>query len=177
MADGRSRPRVAVSSCLLGEAVRYDGEHKCNDGVIELLSAHFEGVPVCPEVAIGMGVPRPPIRLVKLEAGIRARGVEDASHDVTQLLQAFARQCVVQLAGVSGYIFKSRSPSCGLSDTDLFNADGGLLGKTAGIFSAMIHERLPELPVIDEHQLEDPVQRDAFVQQVRDYHAKQRGGR
>ncbi len=177
MADGRSRPRVAVSSCLLGEPVRYDGAHKRNASVIDLLSVYFDRVPVCPEVAIGMGVPRPPIRLVKLEEGIRARGVEDASHDVTRPLQAFAQQCAVQLAGVSGYIFKSRSPSCGLNDTDLFNADGGLIGKTAGIFSAMIHELLPELPGIDENQLEDPAQRDAFVQQVRDYHAKRQGGR
>ena len=177
MTDGHSRPRVAVSSCLLGEPVRYDGEHKRNTCVIELLSAYFEEVPVCPEVAIGMGVPRPPIRLVKREAGIRARGVEDSGHDVTQPLQALARQYVVQLADVSGYIFKSRSPSCGLNDTDLFNADGGLVGKTTGIFSAMIHELLPELPAIDENQLEDPVRRDAFVQRVRDYHAKQQGGR
>ena len=177
MADWRSRPRVAVSSCLLGELVRYDGAHKRNASVIDLLSEYFDGVPVCPEVAIGMSVPRPPIRLVRLEGCIRARGVEDAGHDVTQPLQAFAQQCAVQQAGVSGYIFKSRSPSCGLNDTNLFNADGGLVGKTAGIFSAMLHELMPELPRIDENQLEDPARRDAFVQQVRDYHAKQQGGR
>jgi len=175
MADECHRPRVAVSSCLLGEPVRYDGAHKRSECVADQLSAYFDWFSVCPEVGIGMGVPRPPIRLVKLEAGIRVCGVEEASRDVTLPLQTYARQLSARLAGVSGYVFKSRSPSCGLIDVDLFDSGGRLVGQAEGIFSGMIHDLLPGLPLIDEIQLDDPALREDFVRRVYACQAMLRG--
>lgn len=167
------RPCVAVSSCLLGQPVRYDGRHKRNACITDRLSAIFDWFPVCPEVGIGMGVPRPPIQLVKQGDTIHALGVDDADMDVTPALRAYARQLADQLLGISGYIFKSRSPSCGLTDTDLFDHDGIVIGKTAGVFATMIRELMPDLPLIDETSLADPAARDAFVQRVRDYRLAQ----
>ncbi|TCK17961.1 uncharacterized protein YbbK (DUF523 family) [Thiogranum longum] len=164
-----NRPRVAVSSCLLGEPVRYDGGHKRSDCVTDLLSTCFDWFPVCPEVAIGLGVPRPPIQLVKLHDGVHALGADNPSLDVTAALQACAQQLAVQLADANGYIFKSRSPSCGLTDADLFNSEGYVTGQAPGIFAATIQACLPDLPLIDEILLDDPVAREAFIQQVKVY--------
>ena len=171
-----NRPRVAISSCLIGEPVRYDGGHKRHACITGLLSKHFDWFPVCPEVAIGMGVPRPPIQLVERHGRVHALGVDNPALDVTAELQDCAQQLVEQLAGVSGYIFKSRSPSCGLTDTDLFNTDHRVSGKTSGIFAARIHVLLPDLPMIDEMRLDDPAIRDAFIQQVKRYHLAGQGG-
>lgn len=168
------RPRVAVSSCLLGQPVRYDGEHKRNACITDLLSAYFDWLPVCPEVGIGMGVPRPPIQLVKQGDGVHALGREDANMNVTRTLQAYAQQVSDQLVGVSGYICKSRSPSCGLTDTELFSPDGTLIGKTTGVFAAKLQILFPDLPLIDEIALAEPSLRDAFVQRVHDYQAVQK---
>lgn len=101
---------VGVSSCLLGERVRYDGRHKRDNVVTKILSRVFEFVPVCPEVSIGLGVPRAPIRLVGRVAAPRAIGVADASVDVTDKLASFGACMGRDLADLSGYIFKSRSP-------------------------------------------------------------------
>ncbi len=169
MKGAQHRPRVAVSSCLLGEPVRYDGNHRRDSCITEQLSALFEWLPVCPEVGIGMGVPRAPIRLVTRGGRVHAVGVEDDTVEVTQALQDYAQRMSEQLADVSGYIFKSRSPSCGLIDTDLFDAQGYLLDKTSGVFAAVIRDIFPDLPLTDECSLADPVARDAFVQRVFDY--------
>ncbi len=167
--ENSHRPLVAVSSCLLGQPVRYDGGHKRNSCITEQLSEHFDWLPVCPEVAVGMGVPRAPIRLVKDCNAIYALGVEDATINVTLALQDYARQCAAQLKGVSGYVFKSRSPSCGLDDTDLFNTGGEVIGNTSGIFAAVVRDLMPTLPRIDEIRLGDPDAYEAFVRQVKNF--------
>lgn len=149
--------------------MRYDGKNKRNACITEQLSEHFDWFPVCPEVAIGMGVPRPPIHLVEDREGIHALGVEDSTLNVTLALQAYARQISDQLAGASGYVFKSRSPSCGLGDTDLFSTGNRVIGKTTGIFAAVIHDLLPDLPLIDETALADPAACEAFIQRVKRY--------
>lgn len=174
--ESTHRPCVAVSSCLLGQAVRYDGGHKRNVCITGLLSEHFEWFPVCPEVGIGMGVPRPPIHLVKNYNNIHALGVEDATINATLALQAYVKQCANQLADVSGYVFKSRSPSCGLIDVDYCDARGKLIGKTSGVFATVIQALLPRLPLIDETQLEDPESREAFIRQVKNFQPVPRCG-
>jgi uncharacterized protein YbbK (DUF523 family) len=105
--------RIGVSGCLVGERVRYDGEDKRDAFIADTLGAAFELVPVCPEVAIGMGVPRPPIRLVGDPLHPRALGVDDPALDVTAPLTAYGRRMAVELDDIGAYIFKSRSPSCG----------------------------------------------------------------
>src|SRR5438132_8879597 len=125
----RARIRLGISSCLLGERVRYDGAHKRNDYVARTLARHFALVPVCPEVGIGMGVPRPPIELAGRIEAPRAVGREDAALDVTAWLSAFGRKQAHRLDDLSGYVFKSRSPSCGLFDVPVYTKAGSRRGR------------------------------------------------
>lgn len=169
MATGRIA--VGVSSCLAGERVRYDGRDKRDDWICDELAWAFELVPVCPEAAIGLGVPRPPIRLVKTAAGTRARGVDDCARDVTAALAEYARLTAMRLRGrISGYVFKRGSPSCGLRGVALVTEEGGAAGETAGIFAAALASRLPGLPMAEEGDLATPAQRQNFIERVRVYH-------
>lgn len=173
---GSERPLVAISSCLLGEKVRYDGKHKQDACIAQYFSARVDWKPVCPEVGAGLGVPRPPVQLVGDKDRPRALGVEDARLDVTDMLVDYAREMLPELQGVNGYIFKSRSPSCGLTDTPLFDADGHDNGLTPGIYARLVTTALPGLPVIDEQQLVDAQSRDRFMQQVLSYWQRQQAG-
>lgn len=158
------KPRVLVSACLLGEPVRYDGGHKRHAWLVEELLPRIEPVAVCPEVGIGLGVPRPPIQLVQTDAGIRALGVEDPTLDVTDRLEGYAsRQAHPWLCGA---VFKARSPSCGIETTPLFDPNGREIGFTSGLFAAGLQAALPGLPVIDEAGLEDPDRRTAWLEAV-----------
>jgi uncharacterized protein YbgA (DUF1722 family)/uncharacterized protein YbbK (DUF523 family) len=158
--------RVGVSSCLLGEQVRYDGGHKRDDFISGVLARCFQFVPVCPEVAIGLGMPRPPIQLVGDPRRPRARGVREPSIDVTERLEAFAREQAGRLHGLSGYIFKSRSPSCGMVRVKVYDAGGMVGAHASGIFARVLMEQRPLLPVEEEGRLNDPVQRESFVNRV-----------
>lgn len=163
-----TRIRIGISSCLLGQAVRYDGGHKHNSYITESLGQFFEFVPFCPEVAIGLGVPRPPIRLVADNEAVRARGVKDASLDVTDKLAAYAEKVAPKLAEVSGYILKKGSPSCGMERVKVYSAKSKV--STAGIYAGTLMARLPELPFEDEGRLMDPHLRENFVERVFVYH-------
>ena len=163
-----TRIRIGISSCLLGQAVRYDGGHKHNGYLTESLGQFFEFVPFCPEVAIGLGVPRPPIRLVADNEAVRARGVKDASLDVTDKLAAYAEKVAPKLAEVSGYILKKGSPSCGMERVKVYSAKSKV--STAGIYAGTLMARLPELPFEDEGRLMDPHLRENFVERVFVYH-------
>ena len=167
MASGRNgKPLVAISSCLLGEKVRYDGTGKYDPCVCEQLSGYFDWQPVCPEVGIGLGIPRPPVQLVDSSYGFRAVGVDDASLDITDALVSFANEKAGSLETISGYIFKSRSPSCGLVDVKWFDSRGRQQGVTAGVYAEVLRHALPQLPVIDETQMQNTAMRDEFVNQV-----------
>lgn len=165
--------RLGVSSCLLGQRVRYDGDHKRDVYITEMLARYFEFVPVCPEVAIGLGVPRPPIRLVGTVAKPRAVGVDDPSLDVTAALATFGRRQGRSLRGISGYIFKSRSPSCGLLRVEVFTRGGGSRRGT-GVYAAALRAARPLLPVVEEEQLRAPALRDNFLERVFAYQRWQR---
>ena len=106
---------VGVSSCLLGEAIRYDGGHKHDRYVTGVLGRYFEYVPRCPEALAGLGVPRPPIRLAGDPDAPRAVRVADASADVTDALLAAAHGATPDMGALRGYIFKRGSPSCGMA--------------------------------------------------------------
>jgi uncharacterized protein YbgA (DUF1722 family)/uncharacterized protein YbbK (DUF523 family) len=163
------RPLIAVSSCLLGEAVRYDGGHKRDSWITGPLSRHLDYRPICPEVAIGLGVPRPPIHLTGAPQRPRAVGVQDPSLDVTAALQGFARHTARELQGVAGYILKSRSPSCGMARVKL-HGQHGARQTTVGIHAREIMARLPQLPVEEEGRLNDPLRRENFITRVYTYH-------
>lgn len=160
------RPRIAVSSCLLGQPVRYDGEHKRHAWLNDRLAKCVDLMPICPELAIGLGVPRPPIRLVGDLAQTRVLGVERPDQDFTQALAEHATRVAPELAGVAGYIFTSKSPSCGLVDTKIHDAAGEVIGLGAGHFAAGIARVWPELPLIDDRRMDEPRARDHFLVQV-----------
>jgi len=158
------RPRLGVSACLLGESVRYDGGHKRHAFVVEALAAHVDCIPFCPETGIGMGVPRPPIQLVGGRGTARALGVQDPAMDVTARLQQYTDDRLAALGTLDGFLFKKDSPSCGLRGVKLFAAPGrGMRRSGTGIFAAAVNTALPLLPLAQEDELDDPLQRDNFI--------------
>ncbi len=161
-----NKPVVGVSRCLLGDAVRYDGASKPSHIVIEQLGAQFELTPVCPEIEAGLTVPRPPVQLTGPVEQPRMTGRDDPQLDVTETLLAFCEMRIPQLAGLSGFIFKSRSPSCGLGSAPLF-IEGECVTETMnGVFATALLKRYPQLPVIDERALNDAKLQRQFISQV-----------
>ncbi|HJX18032.1 MAG TPA: DUF523 and DUF1722 domain-containing protein [Acidiferrobacterales bacterium] len=165
-----ARIRIGISSCLLGQAVRFDGGHKHNGYITESLGQFFDFVPYCPEVAIGLGIPRPPIRLVNSAHGPRARGVEDATLDVTDKLVAYAEKVAPKLHDLSGYILKQGSPSCGMERVKVYGPHGRPVATGAGLYAGTLMAQRPELPFEEEGRLMDPVLRENFVECVFVYH-------
>ncbi|WP_101758490.1 DUF523 domain-containing protein [Oceanicoccus sp. KOV_DT_Chl] len=157
------KPLIAISACLHGEAVRYDGTAK----KLLLLSELAETVdlyPVCPEVGAGMAIPRPPIQLQKQTNVIAAIGRDDSTLDMTTALQQYAPRSIAAVEHrLSGYIFKSRSPSCGVESTPLFDPQGQTIGLTSGIQAKYIQTTLPWLPLREEQQLATPEQCQQFI--------------
>lgn len=164
-----SRPVIALSSCLAGEPVRYDGAHKRDNWLLEKLGKYVDYRIFCPEVAIGLGIPRAPIRLVLLDGDTRVRGVADASLDVTERLQNYAFDTLPHLSDISGYVFKSKSPSCGMFRVKRYNAKGHPEGIGRGAFAEVIAQQLPDLPIEEEGRLCDAVLRENFVNRVFTY--------
>jgi uncharacterized protein YbgA (DUF1722 family)/uncharacterized protein YbbK (DUF523 family) len=159
--------RVGISSCLLGEEVRYDGGHQKDSYITGVLARHFTWVPVCPEMEVGMGVPREPIRLVGDAAAPRLLGVTSGA-DHTLRMNDFARRRVQELArrGLSGYILKRASPSCGMERVKVYGDDGPPARTGTGLFARVLTEALPLLPVEEEGRLNDARRRDNFITRV-----------
>jgi uncharacterized protein YbgA (DUF1722 family)/uncharacterized protein YbbK (DUF523 family) len=165
---------VGVSSCLLGQQVRFDGNHKRDKTITDELSKHWRYLSICPEMAIGMGVPRRPIRLHGNVTAPNAVGVSDKSIDVTQALMEFGRQKARQLTHISGYIFKKGSPSCGMERVRVYHGDNDLLSTNGvGLYARQIMLANPLLPVEEEGRLTNIELRENFVQRVHVYHAWQ----
>jgi uncharacterized protein YbgA (DUF1722 family)/uncharacterized protein YbbK (DUF523 family) len=158
--------RIGASRCLLGDRVRYDGQHKRDRYVTDVLGKYFEFVAVCPEVEIGMPIPRPPIRLVRIGGDIRVRGVRDPSADYTELLDGHFAQVADTLAGIRGYILKRGSPSCGMERVKIYDEDGVTVDYGVGRFAKALMEARPTLPVEEEGRLNDARLRDNFVTRV-----------
>lgn len=160
------KPLVGVSRCLLGDAVRYDGRSKPDAVVIEQLSEIFELVAICPEVEAGIGIPRPPVQLTGSIEAPRMTGRDDPAIDVSDQLQAFCKQRIPELGLLAGFIFKSRSPSCGLASTPIF-IDGECVTESAdGVFARTIKEHYTHIAMIDEVGLCDTVLREDFIDKV-----------
>ena len=166
--------QIGISSCLLGEEVRYDGGHKRNVYVTGTLSQYFEFKAICPEMGIGLGVPRPTIRLVDKGDGIRVVGVNDADLDVTEKLRNFSQQAIEGLQSLSGYILKKDSPSCGMERVRVYNSSDMPEKRGQGVFAKILMEALPNLPVEEEGRLMDPVLRENFIERVFIYYRWQR---
>lgn len=167
--DATPRIRVGVSTCLLGEHVRYDAGHKHDRYVTDVLGAHFDFVSVCPEVEVGMGIPRESVRLVRSGDGgdVRMLGVQSRT-DHTDAMRRYAKKRVAGLAalGICGYILKKGSPSCGMERVRTYTAAGMPAPSERGLFAAALFEALPELPIEEEGRLNDAVLRESFIERV-----------
>ncbi len=159
--------RIGVSACLLGQEVRFDGGHKRDRFLTDQLGAHVEFVPVCPEVEAGMGLPREPVRLEAEGEGLRMRGVRSHT-DHTQRMHRFAARRVRALAklGLSGFVLKKDSPSCGMERVKVYASKGPARRGGRGLFAAALREGLPHLPVEEEGRLNDPRLRENFIERV-----------
>lgn len=167
---GPSEPeplRIGVSSCLLGCEVRFDGQHKRNRMLLQYLAPHVEFVPVCPEVELGLGIPREAVRLVDAGDGVRLLG-RRSGRDLTDAMHAYARQRAEQLRalGLSGYVLKSGSPSCGLERVRVYDAKGAAERRGRGCFAAALTGLMPLLPVEEEGRLKDPGLRESFLTRI-----------
>ena len=164
--------KLGVSSCLLGESVRYNGEHKRDSTVIDLLGQQFEAVPVCPEVELGMGVPREPVRLVANDASSERMVGSESGKDWTQAMVDFnsIKLEALRQQNLSGFIFKNRSPSCGPGNVPLHHEQEK--SSTVGLFAHALMQYFPSLPVIDEEALQDEIVRQDFVARVIQYGEK-----
>lgn len=171
------KPRVGVSSCLLGQRVRYDGGHKRDQHLIDALANLVEWIPVCPEVEIGLGTPRPPIDLQRRADGVHLI-VPASGRDLTEDMRRYAESKVEALRalGLSGYVLKSKSPSCGLGSVKTYDEAGALLSQQGtGLFADALRRKMPELPVVEESDLADPDRFRQFIQRVGAY-SSGRGG-
>ena len=163
----QEKPKIGVSACLLGHQVRYDGGHKRNAFLIEDLEKHVEFVPVCPETAIGLGIPRPPIRLVGNPDNPRVLGVADSTLDVTDRLHDYAESQIESFQNLSGFILKKDSPSCGMERVKVYYKTGTqATRKGIGAFARVLMQRLPLLPVEEEGRLNDAVLRENFINRI-----------
>lgn len=156
---------VGISSCLLGEKVRFDAGHKYHSYITQTLGKYFEFRSFCPEVAIGLGTPREALRLVMQDDGIHCVGNKTVSLDVTRQLQNIAEEQKSWLSELCGYILKKDSPSCGMERVKVFK--GGIperVGK--GIYARVLQDNFPYLPVEEEGRLGDPVLRENFIKRV-----------
>lgn len=169
-ADGKGKIAVGVSSCLLGERVRYDGQHKLDRFIRDTLGKYFHYVPVCPEVECGLPTPRESMHLAgPLES---PRLVTSKTKvDYTDLMERWAREKVMELGkeALCGFIFKTRSPSSGMRQISVFGDDGVARKQGVGIFARIFMERFPLIPVEDDGRLHDPVLRENFIERIFTY--------
>jgi len=164
------KPRVAISLCLLGEEVRHDGGHKRARYATDVLAEYFEWAPVCPEVEVGMGIPREPIRLLADGDTVRLVGVR-SERDWTGEMAAYSAAKVEELAAmdIDGFILKKDSPSCGMERVKLYNVKGMPTRDGVGAFARVLLEHMTTLPVEEEGRLNDAGLRENFITRVYTY--------
>jgi uncharacterized protein YbgA (DUF1722 family)/uncharacterized protein YbbK (DUF523 family) len=147
--------------------VRYDGGHQRDGFLTDVLGRHVEWVPVCPELEVGMGVPREPIRLVGRADAPRLLGVA-SNTDHTAAMTRFSERKVRELEGLDlcGYVFKKNSPSCGMARVRVFTARGTASATGIGAFARVFMSHFPLIPVEEEGRLQDAVLREHFIERV-----------
>lgn len=163
--------KLGISSCLLGEPVRYDGGHKLDHFLRDTLGRFLEWVPICPEVECGLPVPRESMRLVGDPDSPRLITVRSGV-DHTKRMTEWAAEKVKELEGrnLCGFVFKTRSPSSGMRGVKVYTTSG-MPGRTgSGLFAAQFMSNFPLLPVEDEGRLHDMKIRENFIERVFVYH-------
>jgi len=162
---------MGIGSCLAGNAVRYNGQTKSPNQHVRTLGGHFRLRAFCPEMGIGMGVPRPPIHLVGDASGVRALDVASHDNDFTERLAAYADTVVSLAPELCGYILVKGSPSCGIERVKRFNDNGHCIATDAqGIYARALSRVDPLLPLEDDGRLNDAGLRESFVTRAYAYH-------
>ncbi len=158
---------IAISSCLLGKRVRYDGTHRYNPFIVEVLGKIFRWIPFCPEEEAGLGVPREPLHLVEGKGGLRIITVRE-KRDLSDIFRKYMMRKSKELERMSvcGFILKSKSPSCGLRNVAVYNRNGDMVGSGSGVFSNYLSRNFSSLPLEEESAFKDPVSKRNFI-----YHA------
>jgi uncharacterized protein YbbK (DUF523 family) len=159
--------RLGISRCLLGEEVRFDGGHKRDTFLTEVLGRYVEWVPVCPEVEAGLGTPREAMRLVGDPQDPRLVTIKSGS-DHTGALEMITTNRIEELKelDLSGYVFKKGSPSCGIERVSIYNEHGKASRNGVGLFSRAFTEQFPLIPVEEEGRLCNPTLRENFIERV-----------
>jgi len=159
--------RIGISSCLLGQNVRFDGGHKRDAFLVDTFGRFVEWVPVCPEVELGLGIPREALRLVRNAGEIRMVNTR-SGRDITAEMRRWAGERAKALAGenLAGYVLKKDSPSCGMERVRIYGSSGMADRTGRGLFADELMNRFPYLPIEEEGRLSDPRLRDNFVERV-----------
>jgi uncharacterized protein YbgA (DUF1722 family)/uncharacterized protein YbbK (DUF523 family) len=159
--------KIGISSCLLGERVRYDGGHKLDRYLRDTLGLYFEYIPVCPEFECGLGVPREAMRLEGTPESPRLMTIQ-THRDITGKMREWAHNRVIELEDwdLCGFIFKSRSPSSGMKQVKVYNDRGMPVMKGVGVFAREFMDHFPLIPVEDDGRLHDPILRENFIERI-----------
>ncbi|MBX8614659.1 DUF523 and DUF1722 domain-containing protein [Pseudomonas cichorii] len=169
------KPKLGISACLLGAEVRFNGGHKESRLCTQALGTYFDFVPACPEVAIGMGIPREPIRLVGDPVNPQAVGTVNSDLNVTRALADYGLHMANEMDDICGYIFMQKSPSCGLERVKVYRENGAPVdGGGRGIYAQAFCASNPDLPVEEDGRLNDAVLLENFVTRVFAYAAWQK---
>jgi uncharacterized protein YbgA (DUF1722 family)/uncharacterized protein YbbK (DUF523 family) len=158
---------IGISACVMGENVRFDSGHKGSKFVMKELTPYFNFVRVCPEVAIGMGVPRPTIRLVSNEERIALVQTKDETQDYTDQMLAYSNEKVAELKQkeLCGYIVCAKSPTCGMERVKVYSK-GSASKEGIGLYTDVLMKQMPWLPVEEDGRLNDPVLKENFISRV-----------
>ncbi len=167
--------KIGISSCLLGQPVRYDGGHKRDPYIVDKLGRSVLWRPVCPEHECGLSTPREPMRLEKRAGNLRIVTINpgnlgnpcDTGMDHTDMLFEWIEGSISGLGGLCGFIFKARSPSCGIHDAEIFDKSGALISSGPGLFARAFMERYPLVPVVDEESLHAADRLGDFIARAR----------
>lgn len=155
-------PRVGISACLLGERVRYDGDHKRQHDLLAHFQGRVEWIPVCPEVELGLGVPRETIGIRETGRGLRLIA-HQTGRDLTAAMRTWAARRLDELPPLAGFVLKTRSPSCGVASATV----EGTGRTTDGFWTNAIRERFPALPLAQETDLASTADRERFLRRIR----------
>ena len=165
MAD-YARPIIGISKCLEFDMCRYDGS-RINNNFVRNMKKYVDFVQVCPEVGIGLGTPRKPIRLVKID-GVKNLYQPSSEKNLTEEMHNFTKKFVSSVDNLDGFIFKRDSPTCGISNVRLYHKLGTDSGyqKTTGMFSEGVSAEFPNMVKEDEKRLENITIREHFLTRI-----------
>jgi len=159
--------KIGISSCLIGNKVRWDGDDKLDRFITDTLGKYLEFVPVCPEAECGLGTPRETLRLEGDPENPRLVTRKEKA-DLTELMVAWSKKKLIELKkeDLCGYIFKSKSPSCGMERINVYQETGAPVKQGTGIFAKIFMDRFPQIPAEDDGRLHDPKLRENFIEML-----------